>query len=94
MTEHTIPTKAEVDSYLRDRRNWGRWGDKGSAGAINMINDEKRLKATQLVSKGRAVSLSRPFPVEPSPEHPRPGPEPGDRGAHQAYSSRASPAPR
>lgn len=71
-SERRVPTMEEVRGYLTQRRNWGRWGDKGSAGAINMIDDEKRLKATQLVSKGRAVSLSRPFPVEPGPENPRP----------------------
>ena len=57
-TERRVPTKEEVISYLRDKTNWGRWGDKGSAGAINLITDEKRLKATQLVTKGRPVSLS------------------------------------
>jgi kynurenine formamidase len=70
--EHRLPTKAEVDSYLRDRRNWGRWGDRGSAGAINLITPQKRLAAARLVRNGRMVSLSRPFPVTPSVENPRP----------------------
>ena len=34
MPERHVPTMEEVESYLRDRRNWGRWGDKGSAGAM------------------------------------------------------------
>ena len=72
MTEHTVPTKAEVESYLRDHRNWGRWGDKGSAGAINLITPEKRRTAATLVRSGRTVSLSRPFPVTPSQENPQP----------------------
>ena len=72
MAEHRIPTKEEVLSYLQDRRNWGRWGDKGSAGAVNLITPQKRLSAVALVKTGRAVSLSRPFPVEPSQENPRP----------------------
>ncbi len=29
MDERTLPSKQEVESYLRDRRNWGRWGDRG-----------------------------------------------------------------
>ncbi len=66
------PTLEEVKGYLTERRNWGRWGDKGGAGAMNLIDDAKRLKAAQLVQKGRTVSLSRPFPVEPSIENPRP----------------------
>ena len=72
MANRSVPTKAEVDSYLKDRRNWGRWGDKGAAGAINLITPEKRLAATRLVKTGRAVSLSRPFPVTPSLSNPRP----------------------
>ncbi|MCI0437738.1 MAG: cyclase family protein [Chloroflexi bacterium] len=67
-----VPSKQEVLSYLKDRRNWGRWGDKGGAGAINLITPEKRLKAVSLVSKGRMVSMSRPLPVEPTVENPRP----------------------
>ena len=72
MTSRQLPTKAEVDSYLRDRRNWGRWGDKGSAGAMNLITDEKRVSAVSLVKTGRTVSLSRPLPVTPTAENPRP----------------------
>ncbi|MBI4339710.1 MAG: cyclase family protein [Chloroflexi bacterium] len=70
--ERRAPTKAEVDSYLRDRRNWGRWGEKGGVGAINLITPQKRLAAARLVTSGRMVSLSRPFPVTPSTENPRP----------------------
>ena len=72
MSEKQTPSKAEVMSYLRERRNWGRWGENGSAGAINLIDAVKRLEAVGLVKNGRTVSLSRPFPVEPKVENPRP----------------------
>ena len=72
MAEREAPTKADVDSYLEDRRNWGRWGDKGGAGAMNLITPEKRLAAAALVKAGRTVSLSRPWAVEPSLENARP----------------------
>ena len=66
-----IPSKAEIDAYLKDT-NWGRWGSKSGAGAINLITPKKRLEATRLAQTGRTVSLSRPLPVEPSGENPRP----------------------
>ena len=72
MTTHEIPTKEQIEQYLEQRRNWGRWGDKSGAGAINLITAEKRVAAARLIRSGRAISLSRPFPVTPSPENPRP----------------------
>ena len=72
MTEREVPTKDQIMSYLRDKRNWGRWGDKGSAGAMNLITPQKRLEAVGLVESGRTVSLSRALPVEPKLENPRP----------------------
>ncbi|MCY4653439.1 MAG: cyclase family protein, partial [Dehalococcoidia bacterium] len=87
-----VPTKEEVLGYLSERRNWGRWGDKGSAGAMNLIDDQKRLQAIGLVQKGRTVSLSRPFPVTPNAENPRPAQQyvqvwerPGNSGAAVDY---------
>lgn len=71
MSDREVPTKKEIDAYLRDT-NWGRWGGKGGAGAMNLITPEKRLDAVSLVSKGRPVSLSRPLPVTPSGDNPRP----------------------
>ncbi len=71
MSDRNIPSKSEVDSYLKDT-NWSRWGDKSSAGAINLITSEKRLEAISLVKTGRVVSLSRPLPVTPAGDNPRP----------------------
>ena len=91
-TTRSVPTKDEVLAYLSDRRNWGRWGDKGSAGAMNLIDEQKRLGAIGLVEKGRTVSLSRPFPVTPTAENPRPAQQyvqvwerPGNSGAAVDY---------
>ena len=62
--ERRIPTKEEVLSYLKDDRNWGRWGDDDQLGAVNMITPEKRVEAAGLVkSGGRCLSAAsfRPF---------------------------------
>ena len=72
MVERKLPTKAEVESYLKDRRNWGRWGEKDEMGALNLITPEKRVAAARLVRTGRCISLSRYFPKTPGPGNPNP----------------------
>ena len=67
MEDRRLPTPEEVDFYLKDRRNWGRWGKDDEVGAINLITAEKRISAAQLVRSGRSLSLSRYFPKTPGP---------------------------
>jgi hypothetical protein len=64
-----VPTKAEVEAYLSERRNWGRWGADDQVGAVNLITPDKRARAASLVRTGRAVSLSREFPKNPAPNN-------------------------
>ena len=70
--ERRVPTKEEVLAYLKEDRNWGRWGDDDQVGAVNMVTPEKRTAAARLVRSGRAVSLSREFPTTPAPNNPTP----------------------
>jgi len=65
MPPRPLPTAEEVHAWIRDRRNWGRWGKDDQKGALNLVTPAKRAAATRLVKTGRAVSLSRPFPKEP-----------------------------
>ena len=65
MPERPLPTAEEVRGYIRDRRNWGRWGKDDQIGAINLITPAKRAAAARLVRSGRSLSLSRPFPKDP-----------------------------
>lgn len=72
MAGYQSPSREEVAGYLRDRRNWGRWGDDDQRGAINLITAEKRIAAAGLVRSGRSVSLSRDFPKTPGAGNPNP----------------------
>ena len=72
MAEHPLPTRAEVDSYLKDRSNWGRWGADDQVGAVNLITPARRVETASLVRTGRAVSLSREFPKTPAANNPTP----------------------
>jgi kynurenine formamidase len=47
--------------YVRETRNWGRWGPDDQLGALNLVTPEKRRAAAALVHTGQAVSLARPF---------------------------------
>ncbi|MGH7359814.1 MAG: cyclase family protein [Candidatus Rokuibacteriota bacterium] len=65
MTDRRLPSEAEVQSWIRERNNWGRWGPDDQRGTVNLITPAKRAAAAGLVRSGRSVSLSRPFPKEP-----------------------------
>ena len=70
--EREIPTRDQVESYLREGRNWGRWPEKPGAGTVNLITDEKRREAASLVRTGRTISLARPLAVDAFPDNMRP----------------------
>src|SRR5688500_4507739 len=69
MPERPLPSEKEVLSWIRERRNWGRWGKDDQKGAMNLVTPAKRAAAARLVTSGRSVSLSRPFPKEPGPNN-------------------------
>ena len=86
--ERRVPTKDEVLAYLKEDRNWGRWGDDDQVGAVNMVTADKRLQATRTVKTGRAVCLSREFPKDPAPNNPTPAlhfMKRVNRGEHAGY---------
>jgi kynurenine formamidase len=51
--------KKLIDRWFEALSNWGRWGADDRRGALNLITDEKRVKAAGLVRKGISVSLAR-----------------------------------
>ena len=72
MPERPPPAKEEIESYLKDRRNWGRWGDDDDVGAMNLITPDKLLHAASVIKSGRSLSLSMFIPKEPGPGNPNP----------------------
>jgi kynurenine formamidase len=51
-------TKADVDQWMSELSNWGRWGKDDQSGTANLITPAKRLAAAHLVTEGVSVSLS------------------------------------
>jgi kynurenine formamidase len=72
MPSQPAPSRDQALAYLRNRRNWGRWGDDDERGAVNLITPEKRVRAAALVRSGRSVSLSRDLPTVPGRNNPMP----------------------
>jgi kynurenine formamidase len=50
-------TKEDVDRWVTELSNWGRWGKDDQAGTINLITPAKRKAAAGLVREGFSVSL-------------------------------------
>jgi kynurenine formamidase len=65
-------TKADVDRWMTEYSNWGRWGKEDQLGALNLITPEKRKAAARLVKEGVAVSLAHDTNKEKSAENPQP----------------------
>src|ERR687887_2686628 len=72
MPERPAPTREEVLAYLREHRNWGRWGEDDERGTINLITPEKRRRAAQLVTEGITISCARPISYVTTPDQPKP----------------------
>lgn len=66
------PSLEDLKAQLRGRSNWGRWGADDQVGAINLIDNPKRVEAASLVRSGRSISLSRDYPKVPAANNLRP----------------------
>src|ERR1019366_1673986 len=51
-------TKEDVDRWMTELSNWGKWGKDDQAGTINLITPAKRRAAAALVKEGVSVSAS------------------------------------
>src|SRR5580693_4869725 len=56
--EHAL-TRADIDRWMHELSNWGRWGKADQAGTFNLITPATRKAAARLVEEGFSVSLAR-----------------------------------
>jgi Putative cyclase len=68
---HTPANKAQVDRWMTELSNWGRWGKDDQLGSLNFITPAKRREAMALAKDGIVVSLEQPLKVVPKPEETR-----------------------
>ena len=65
-------TAAEVEQWMSELSNWGRWGEDDQLGAANFITPAKRRQAAALVKTGISVSLARDPRTEKAIDNPNP----------------------
>jgi kynurenine formamidase len=62
-------TKEDIERWMTELSNWGRWGKDDQAGTVNLITPKKRKQAAGLVRDGVSVSMSLNADIAP-PEGP------------------------
>ena len=65
-------TGEDLDRWMKELSNWGRWGESDELGALNFISPAKRKEAAKLVREGISVSLARDIEKEESVDNPFP----------------------
>lgn len=65
-------TKADVDHWMKELSNWGRWGKEDQLGAYNLITPAKRKEAAALVKEGVSVSLAHDVEKVAGPDNNNP----------------------
>jgi len=65
-------TKDDVNRWMTELSNWGRWGKTDQIGTLNLITAEKRKQALKLARDGVSVSLAHTLEKEQLPDNPRP----------------------
>jgi kynurenine formamidase len=59
-------TKSDIDQWMKELSNWGRWGAGDQLGTVNLITAAKRIEAAALVKAGLAISLAHNDSTEPA----------------------------
>ena len=71
-TDPPAVTKDQVNRWMTELSNWGRWGKTDQIGTLDLITADKRKQALKLVRDGISVSLAHTVDKEKAPDNPRP----------------------
>jgi kynurenine formamidase len=58
-------TKDDIDRWMTELSNWGRWGKEDQAGTVNLIGPAKRKQAAALIREGISISMSLDADIAP-----------------------------
>jgi kynurenine formamidase len=73
-------TQQDIERWMSELSNWGKWGSDDQAGTINLISPAKRKAAAALVREGVSVSMS--LDADLPPEGATGGPLPSQAGGN------------
>ena len=62
-------TVEQVDRWMSELSNWGRWGKDDQRGTLNLTTPAVRKEALKLARDGVSVSLAHTIEKEQAPEH-------------------------
>ena len=65
-------SQEDIDRWMTELSNWGRWGEDDQLGAVNLITPTKRKQAANLVKDGVSVSLAHNARTEKAVDNPQP----------------------
>ena len=83
-------TKEDIERWMQELSNWGRWGKEDQGGTVNLITPKKRRQAAALVKDGVSVSMSLDADIAPqgeAVEAPQPGVRPRYTWQHEMRSN-------
>jgi len=69
--DHKV-TKADVDKWMTELSNWGRWGKDDQLGTLNLITPAKRREAVALVKEGYSISMAHNVLTEKAADNENP----------------------
>jgi kynurenine formamidase len=56
-SDHKV-TKSDIERWMTELSNWGRWGKDDQLGTLNLITPAKRREAAALVKEGYSISMA------------------------------------
>ena len=65
-------TMQQVDRWMSELSNWGRWGKDDQRGTLNLMTPAVRRDALKLVHDGVSVSLAHTIEKQQAADNPRP----------------------
>ena len=63
---------SDIELWMTELSNWGRWGKDDQMGTLNLITPAKRKNAARLVKDGVSVSMAHDAEKTAAPDNPRP----------------------